>query len=209
MGAMSYLKAQLRYHVISLVRGINHQGKALYQSVLVTKPDSPIRNIKDIKGQSLAFGNPSSTQGYLIPRIMLKKHGISLTDLYRYGFTGSHQNCAESVISGKYDVCGMQDQLGDRLAQQGFLKIIQRSSYYPASGIVANNFVSNEVIKKVKTALINFYPQGKDRQGLYHWDRTEMPRGFVAAKEHDYDELRQWAIKLGFLEFTQHKITKQ
>jgi len=199
MGATSYLDAQSRYKVASLVRGINHQGKAEYQSVLVVKNDSPIRSIKDIKGRSFAFGSRSSTQGHLIPRIMLRKQGLSLKDLSRYGYTGSHQNCAEAVVAGKYDICGMQDQLAEKLVQRGQVRIIYRSAFYPSSGIVVNREVPQEVIDKVQKALLGFYPQGKHRKGLYHWDQTEMPRGFLVAEEKDYAELKQWSLQLGFL----------
>lgn len=205
MGATSYLDAKSRYDVTSLVRGINHQGKAEYRSVFVVRSSSTINDIKSIKGRKLAFGSRSSTQGHLIPRIMLSKYGISLSDLRAYDYTGSHQNCAESVVSGKFDVCGMQDQLGEKLAKQGLLKVIHRSSYYPSSGIVVNNNVPEEVIVKVKKALLGFYPQGKHRIGLYHWGQTEMPRGFVASNEVDYAALRQWSVRLGFLE----KVNKQ
>lgn len=199
MGATSYLKASSQYEVASLVRGINHQGKAEYQSVFVARPDSPIDSIKDIRGRKLAFGSEDSTQGHLIPRIMLADNNISLEDLKAYGYTGSHQKCAESVVSGKYDVCGMQDQLAKTLAGQGILKIFHSSNFYPSSGIAANKSVPAEIINSVKQALIDFKPLGIHREGLYHWERTEMPGGFVAASEIDYAELLKWSIHFGFL----------
>ncbi len=199
MGAVSFLKAQSMYGAVSLARGINHQGKAEYQSVLVVAADSRIHNIKDIKGRRLAFGSRDSTQGHLIPRIMLTENGISLNDLRAYGYTGSHQNCAEAVVSSKYDVCGMQDQLAKKLAAQGQVKIIHTSAYYPSSGIVADSSVPADVILRVKQALLDFEPQTKHSQGLYHWDRTEMPKGFINAQASDYVELRQWSIRLEFL----------
>ncbi len=200
MGATSFLYAQSRYAAKSLVRGLNAQGKAEYQSVFVVKPNSPIRNIKDIKGRKLALGSRYSTQGHLIPRIMLTDNGISLDDLLTYGYTGSHQNCVEAVVSGKYDVCGMQDQLAKKLASEGKIKIIHSSRYYPSSSIVVNKFVPDKVVARVKQALLDFDPLGRDSPGLYHWDRTEMPRGFVASQKSDYDNLRQWSIRLGFLQ---------
>lgn len=199
MGATSYLKAQSRYDALSLVRGINQQGKAEYQSFFVVKPDSDVRTIKDIRNRILAFGDRNSTQGHLIPRIMLIERGILLDDLKQYDFTGSHQNCAEAVISGKFEVCGMQDQLALKLVSQGLLKIIHKSRYYPSSGIVASESVPAEVVMRVKKALLDFDPQGKHSQGLYNWDRTEMPNGFVDAMERDYVDLREWSTKLGFL----------
>jgi len=199
MGATSYLDAKSRYDVTSLVRGINHEGKAEYQSVLVIRNDSPIHKVEDIKGKSFAFGSRSSTQGHLIPRIILTQQGLTLKDLARHDYTGSHQNCAESVVSGKHDVCGMQDQLADKLVRQGQLKILFRSSFYPSSGIVSNNKVPVEVTEKVKQALVDFDPQGKHSENLYHWEQTEMPKGFVAAQESDYSDLRSWSVRLGFV----------
>ena len=202
MGATSFLYAQSRYGADSLVRGLNIYGKAEYQSVFVVRPNSPIKTIKDISGKALAFGSRDSTQGHLIPRIMLTEAGIDLSKLSVYSYTGSHQNCAEAVVSGNYDVCGMQDQLAKSLVTRGQLKIIHSSRYYPSSGIVVNKYVPADVTERVRQAMLDFDPQGKHSQGLYNWDKTEMPRGFVAAKNSDYNDLRQWSIQLGFLHET-------
>ena len=199
MGASGFLKAQQRMEVASLVRGLNHQGKAEYQSLFVTRPDSRINNIAQIKNKRLAFGSTDSTQGHLIPRIMLSKQNIGLKDLKSHTYTGSHQNCAEAVVSGKFDVCGMQDELAKRLANEGQLKIIHHSVFYPSSGIVALKSLPADVIEKVRTALLAFDPINAHRKNLHNWDKTEMPRGFVEAKETDYQELKDWSTKLGFL----------
>lgn len=202
LGATSFLDAQSQYGAKSIVRGLNQFGKAEYQSVFVVAPGSNIQTLDDIRGRKLAFGSYDSTQGHLIPRIMLANKGITLQDLAGYAFTGSHQLCAEAVVSGKFDVCGMQDQLAKKLSAEGLVKIIHYSRFYPSSGIAVNKSVPDDVVAKVRQALVDFEPQGKDRNGLYHWDRTEMPRGFVGSKDSDYDELRQWMIKLGFM--TEH-----
>ena len=200
MGATSYLYARERYGAISLVRGINHEGRAEYQSVFVTQPDSPISSLTDIAGQRLAFGSRDSTQGHLIPRIMLTKAGIDLDDLGFFAYTGSHQNCAEAVVSRSVDVCGMQDQLAARLAEDGALKIFHRSAFYPSSGISANRTVPEGVVQKVQEALLAFEPDGAHRVGLYNWDQTEMPGGFIAASDEDYAELFRWSVELGLLD---------
>jgi phosphonate transport system substrate-binding protein len=199
MGASSFLYAQSHYDVMSLVRGLNHLGKAEYQSVFVTKPKSKIVSIKDLPGKKLAFGSRDSTQGHLIPRIMLNEHGIALSALAKYTYTGSHQNCAEAVISGKYDVCGMQDELAKSLEQRGLLKIIHSSKYFPSSGIASSKAVPEGVRRAVKEALLDFDPEGRDSPTLYHWQSTEMPKGFTESLDADYQHLRDWSIHFGFL----------
>jgi len=209
MGAMGFLKSRTKYNVESLVRGLNIQGKAEYQSMLVVRPGSDIKTITDIKGRTLAFGSSDSTQGHLIPRIMLVENKVNLEELQGYSYTGSHQNCAESVVSGKHDVCGMQDQLAKKLSAQGQVRIIHRSRYFPSSGIVVHKSVPATVIEKVKNAMLAFDPLGKNKKGLYNWDKTEMPNGFVEAKASDYEDLYEWSKKLGFLQTDQHQVKYQ
>jgi len=202
IGAVTHVRAQQHYSVTSLARGLNSHNMAEYQSVVVVKPDSPIENLEQLKGKRLAFGNVESTQGHLIPRIELLEKGINLQDFSEYTYTGSHQDCANTVITGKYDACAMQDTMGNSLVQQGLVKIIHRSSYYPSSGISANKDVPPEVIDVVRQALLDFKPNGEHAEGLYEWGETEMPNGFTSANDDDYIQLKKWMIRLGMLDKT-------
>ena len=89
--------------------------------------------------------------------------------------------------------------MGRDLAKKGLVRILYTSKYYPSSGISANRDVPKAVLAKVKQALIDFHPKGRDAAGLYHWAKTEMPNGFVEAKDKDYEELRKWAAKFGYI----------
>jgi len=112
LGAGSTIQAHAKYGVIPLVRGLNAQGRAEYRSVIVVAPDSSIQTIADLRGKRFAFGSLTSTQGHLIPRIILLQHGLALDDLAAYAYTGSHRNCANEVTAGRFDAGGMQDTLG-------------------------------------------------------------------------------------------------
>ena len=199
IGAGSYIRAHAKYGAIPLVRGINSQGKAEYQSVIIVASVSPIQKIEDLRGKRFAFGNVTSTQGHLIPRIIFANHGLTLKDLAYYGYTGSHHNCANAVMSGHFDAGGMQDTMGKELSKAGLIRIIYTSKFYPSSGIVANKDVPSEVLVRVKQALLDFHPKGRDAAGLYHWDKTEMPNGFTETHHKDYAELIEWARKFGLL----------
>lgn len=199
VGAGTYIQARIKYGVVLVARGLNAEGRAEYRSVIVVRPKSPIRTINDLRDKRFAFGDVTSTQGHLIPRIALAQRGILLKDLRSYEYTGSHRNCANAVLSGRADACGMQDTMGRELAEAGLVRIIYTSRYYPSSCIAANKNVSQDVLSKVKQALIGFDPNGRHAAGLYHWDRTEMPNGFVEAREEDYAELREWAKKLHYV----------
>ena len=199
LGAVSYIQGHERYGIRSLVRGLNLQGKAKYQSMIVVNPNSSVNTINNLKNKRLAFGNINSTQGHLIPRISLQENGIELSDLKSYKYTGSHQNCADLVLSYKFDACGMQDTMAKEMEKQGLLKVLHTSRYYPSSGIAANQDLPLEMVSKVKMALIAFDPQGVNKSNLYHWSQTEMPNGFISADKKDYLDMTKWLIKFGML----------
>jgi len=198
MGAVSFIKSNQNYHTQVLVRGLNEENKAQYQSIIFTTPNSDIKTIEDIKGKSFAFGSTDSTQGHLIPREMLNYAGIDLQDLSEYRYTGSHQNAVNAVISGQFAAGGAQDTLVRSMANQGKVKIIKESNYYPSSGIVANQTVDPKIIQAVKKALLELDPQGKHQNILPNWDKTEMPNGFIEASPQDYLELENLMKKYDF-----------
>ena len=201
IGATSYIHARTvhNYAISPVVRGVNIQGKDKYRSYFVVRPDSDIQHLSQIPGHRFAFGSENSTQGHLIPRIVMQQHGISLAQLSNYQYTGSHINCANTVVAGLADICAMQDTMAEDMAEQGLLRILYQSDYYPSSGIAASTRVDKQVTDKVRLALISFRPQGKHSATLYNWHKTEMPKGFVSAKDEDYQALQQWMLKLGFI----------
>ncbi len=200
LGALSYLKAHNEYGAVCLVRGLNAECKDKYRAAIVTGPDSNINQIKDLHGKRFAFGSFYSTQGHLIPRKILEDVDIKLSDFEQYIYTDSHNACAKAVLTGECDAGGIQDTLAISLENEGKLKIIAFSDYYPSSGISANKDVDPVFQEAVKKALLSFDPKGKHQAILTDWDKTEMPCGFVGAEDKDYNELGKFAIKYGLIE---------
>jgi phosphonate transport system substrate-binding protein len=57
------------------------KGKPDYHSVIFVRRDSGIDTLNDLKGKLIAFDEPSSTSGYLLPKATLVKAGLRLTEL--------------------------------------------------------------------------------------------------------------------------------
>ncbi len=199
IGAVSYIKANAEYGAVALARGLNRDGKATYRSLIVTAPDSRMNSITDLRGKRLALGSVDSTQGHIIPRMALLEQGLALEDLGRYEFTGSHRACAKALLSGRFDACALQDTLGEALAAAHRVKVLFASKEHPSSGIAASALLPPEVVDRLRRALLDFDPTGRHRDALYRWDRTEMPKGFVAARDDDYRELRDAMRRLALL----------
>lgn len=200
VGTVSYLQANHRCGAHILVRGLNVQGEDTYRAAIIVPPNSPLRDITDLRGHSFAFGAPNSTQGHLIPRLMLQQAGLSLDDLRVYAFNESHAATANAVTSGHYDAGALQDTLARDLAARGLVRILAFSDPYPSSGVVTGPQVPAKTVQLVQQALLSLDPTGADAAVLYHWERSEMPRGFVLARDGDYEDLRQIAREIGLLE---------
>lgn len=83
-------------------------GSIDYVAVMITRKDSGITSVEQMKGHSLAFVDPNSASGYLIPSAKLRAMGIDLTDgkyFSRIGFSGGHEQGMIAVLNRQYDAC--------------------------------------------------------------------------------------------------------
>jgi len=201
IGSLSFVIGKGKYGsaIKYLVSGVNKDGDTRYYAVIFTKPDTDIKDIKDLKGRTFAFGARMSTQGHLIPRKMLDDEGITIEDLQKYTFTGSHINTVRAVLNGEYDAGGIQDTLAKELASEGKINILKISEPYPSSLIAYNSAVPRGIVEAVKSALLNLEPQGKDKDMLVEWDKTEMPLGFTTVNETEFYKVAILARKYGLL----------
>jgi phosphonate transport system substrate-binding protein len=87
---------------------LEKDGTVFYVAVMVTRKDSGITSIEQMKGHSLAWADPNSASGYLIPSASLKAAGIDLADgayFSRTGFAGGHEQGIIAVLNKQYDAC--------------------------------------------------------------------------------------------------------
>jgi phosphonate transport system substrate-binding protein len=108
MGASAYAGAWLDTNggVEPLVVAEENDGSIDYVSVMVTRKDSGITSLAQMKGKSLAWADPNSASGYLIPRFSLRQQGIAVdgSDYFsRTGFGGGHEQAVVAVLQKQYD----------------------------------------------------------------------------------------------------------
>ncbi len=81
-------------------------GSVSYVSVMMVRADSGITNIDQMRGRSLAWADPNSASGYLIPRFELRRAGIGVEPgqhFGRTGFGGGHEQAVIAMLSRQYD----------------------------------------------------------------------------------------------------------
>lgn len=80
-------------------------GSLGYYSVMYVRADSDIHSLEDMEGHSLAFADPNSTSGYLVPSYELAaEEGLNLDTYFSTtGFGRGHEQAVVAVLNGQYD----------------------------------------------------------------------------------------------------------
>jgi phosphonate transport system substrate-binding protein len=87
-----------------LAMNVEPNGGKGYFSVLIVRSDSPYKKIEDLKGKTLAWADPNSTSGYLVPNAALRDAGINPQTYFgRTLFSGGHEQSVLGVLKGNLD----------------------------------------------------------------------------------------------------------
>lgn len=79
-------------------------GSDGYYAMMYTRADSGIESIEDMEGRTLAFADPNSTSGYLVPKAELEMAGIEIDSYFAStGFGGGHEQAVVAVLNGQFD----------------------------------------------------------------------------------------------------------
>jgi phosphonate transport system substrate-binding protein len=106
MGASGYAGAWLDTNggVEPLFVAREADGGISYISVMVVRADSGITSLEQMRGKSLAWADPNSTSGYLVPRSELRTAGLDINSYFsRTGFGGGHEQAVVAVLQRQYD----------------------------------------------------------------------------------------------------------
>ncbi len=196
-GGLTYVQARERADVKPLVTEINpHTGDTTYRSLIVVPADSPVREVKDLRGKTFAFGSVSSTSGSLYPSIMLDKAGIDYrTDLQEVIYTGGHDATAQAVANGRVDAGGLEDRIFYDLRDEGIIEEDSVRVVAESEPIEGYPWVVRDALpEEDKQALAEAYLDMED-PGLLDLMRAESYER-VDADDYDYTEKQARALDL-------------
>jgi phosphonate transport system substrate-binding protein len=196
--------AHEKYQAEAKLTVLRH-GSATYQSQFIAKADSGINSIADLKGKKIAFVDPASASGYLLPLKTLKDKGIEPKETV---FAGKHDNVVSMIYQGQVDAGAtfysppnegkMEDARRLVLTQypdvEKKVKIIELSESIPNDPIIFRKEMPEEMKAKIVDALLAFIatPEGKDAfKAMYSID--EMKKSTDA----DYEPVRALLKTIG------------
>jgi phosphonate transport system substrate-binding protein len=189
-GPVSYIKAREKYRVKPILRALSKDGKPYYRGIIIVRRDSAIQDLKDLKGRSFAFGQAWSTASHILPEYYLSKANIKLKDLKDYDFLRHHDSVANAVLKGQFDAGAVKDIIAYKYQKDG-LRFIFMTDPIPTVPIVVRADAPQEMVKSVKTALLNLNPKDPNHQKkMAQWDE-EFKYGFTEVSDSDYDPIRR------------------
>lgn len=149
------------------------KAKAVYHSVFITRSDrNDINSLEDVKNKKMAFVDPASTSGNLIPTGMLVKafpadhldaEALHVNDGFFQSalYSGKHQASIQAVAKGDVDVAAVSDQIlqsefDSGNVQKADIKIIASSDPIPSEGMIIRADMDRDLRAKLTDFLLHY-----------------------------------------------------
>ncbi len=152
------------------------QGKTDYDSLILVRKDSPIKNLNDLKGKRIAFSSQTSTSGFLFPfyRLLKDKNIRASSDLNSYFsqivYAGGYDKALAALAAGQVDAAAMSDyafegakaDLYGTQAQRDQLRVLTRTPGVPTHLVAISKRLSPELRSQIQQSLFGLIKSKPD-----------------------------------------------
>ena len=141
-------------------------GSFGYEMELITRRESGVQAVEDIRGRTLAFTSPTSNSGFKAPSVLLEaEFGLVAERDFDPVFSGRHDNSVLGVLQGDYEVAAVANQVIDQVLARGVgsrddLRVLYRSQSFPTTGYGVSSRLTPELAHLVHTAFMTFEWKG-------------------------------------------------
>ncbi|MBM3219557.1 MAG: putative selenate ABC transporter substrate-binding protein [Candidatus Rokubacteria bacterium] len=183
-------------------RLVLRQEDAEFKSVFISRRDSAIRKLEDLKGKTFAFGSVSSTSGHLMPRyFMLQAKLDPGRDLKQVAFSGAHDATALWVESGKVDAGALNFLVWDKLVQQKKIDAAKVDVFYTTPPYAdycwtVRSDLDRALQDKLTAAFLKLDATNPQHKRLLDLHRTTK---YIRANDADWKPIEDAAVSAGLL----------
>lgn len=188
LGPFSYVKAHDSLGARLIVRTIDKNHTEFYHSMIITRKDSGIKTLQELKGKSFAFTDPDSTSGFLFPMVALSKLNISLKDFSGVKYLKRHANSLLAVYNGQTDA-GAVSSTAKNKVKINFdeIRILWKSQPIYRGPWVARKDLPDSLFQNIQNTLLEISSQ-KNAAEIF---KTLSTKGFVKGENSEYDNVRE------------------
>ena len=209
LAPFSYVVAHQKFGADVILSSVR-QGSKTYRSQIITPADSPIKEVKDIKGKRFAFVDSASASGYLYPSALLKENGVDpKKDLGETVIAGGHDKVVIAVYNNQVDAgatFGNSSESGPPTEARTLVvstlpdvmektRVLAQTEPIPNDTVSVRRGLSPDLVTRIRAGLLKIAQTDAGKQQLNSLYRID---GLSEASDKDYDGLRRVAQSVGF-----------
>ncbi len=164
-------------------------------ALLVTRMDSGLHSLAQLRGKTIAFGDRHAMVSYLLARSLLRQAGLQNGD-YTPVFTHNPPNALLAVYNGAVAAAGVGSPVFDqreiiKRVDRERVRILAESAPIPQLPFAVRGDLDAGLVNRIRAALIAISHQPGGRQVLARIGATRL----VGADDAEYTVLSMFAIK--------------
>lgn len=162
-------------------------GVPEYHSVFITRQDSELSSLEDLRGQMVAFEESFSTSGYMLPLAFLIENNMNpvekaspelsvASDEVGYVFSTADDSTIQWVISGNVPAGVIDNVTFSRLPEetQAELKIIAETEDVPRQMVLVRPGMDAELVAAIRAELLAAEETEEGQAALEAFQTTEF-----------------------------------
>lgn len=186
-----------------LLKAVRNGQPHFYSAIITAKP---FKSIRELKGKSIAWTDPMSASGHIIPKMMLKEMGIPLDTFFsKQIFLGKNDSLVRAVAEGHVDAgatfavdaqakTGAWTQyLSDPKAQRK-IRVLQVSPPIAGDTVSTTNAFYKKHRAIVDTVVSTLVDLGNTEEGRKILKDLYSIERLVPAEQKDYEPLRKISL---------------
>lgn len=170
-----------------------------YRAEVLVAKNSKIKDVKDLKGKTIAVQDVTSSAGYVYPVAELKDKGIDINKDVKTVQVKGHDQAVLSVLNGDVDAAFVFEDarlnvLKDQPDVMNKVIPIYFTKAIPNDTITVRGDMSKKWKEKIQQAFINI---GKTKEGKKIISSLYTHEGYVKTSDKKFDTVREYAKKVG------------
>lgn len=208
-----------KYPIEAVLTISRNNGEKTYKSQIITRADSGINSLEDLKGKKFAYSDPSSTSGYFLPKLLFEEKHIPLGETV---FAQKHDNVVTMVYQKQVDagatfysppiekevdgkkVTEIRDarsrvltqfpDVGEKVKIIGFSEEIPNEPWVIRSNLFKEQKKGDDVKRAVVEALVEF---SKTENGAKILKDLYDMEGLLPVNDSEYSKIRKVIVDSG------------
>ena len=172
-----------------LATAVKGKGGDKFRGIIISRPDSGIAKVADLKGKKVMIVSKASAGGFLSQKLTLTENGLDVNSDCQVieAADNRQENVIISVSIGDVDAGFIRESAlhkADQFIMPGSIKTVVETAWLPNWAFSVSRDMPQEQKDAIRTAILKLDKEGSVLQAL-------GLTAFKAATDSDYDIMRQ------------------